>query len=84
MPFVSPSITNSSAFETCSSNESYLPLTIFIEVIKYLKFGKPKYKVKNNALKTNKIITKGAPLKTSKNTILDMKSEKGLNASSIF
>ena len=57
---------------------------MFMEVIKYLKFGKPKYKVKNNALKTNNIITKGAPLKTSKNTILDMKSEKGLNASSIF
>ena len=50
---------------------------------KYLKFGKPKYNEKNKALPTNKIITNGAPSKISKKTMLEIKSEKGLNASSI-
>ena len=43
---------------------------------KYLMLGKPKYKVKNIALKTKSIITNGAPEKTSKKIILKLSLEK--------
>ena len=46
-------------------------------------FGKPKYKVKNNALPTRRYITKGlSPIGKKTNSV--KKSEIGLNASSIL
>ena len=77
---ISPSIANLLSPDDAWSTWSYFPLTTLMALPKKRIFGNPKYSVKNKALQTKRMITNGAPSKTSKNIIPEMKSEIGLNA----